>query len=184
MHSVHNPLDLVTLEQIINHSPLVVTRETSVADAIALMSQAVGSNCHLSNLRTSDLNSFDISRNSCVLVVDGLHLQGILTERDIVKLTALGTDLSAVAVGEVMADDVITLKLANNNVLTALSLLRQHEIRHLPIVDEFEKLVGIITPNCIRQILRPMNLLRMRHVCEVMNTHIVRAAVLLLSNGD
>lgn len=175
MHSVHNPLDLVTLEQIINHSPLVVTRETSVADAIALMSQAVGSNCHLSNLRTSDLNSFDISRNSCVLVVDGLHLQGILTERDIVKLTALGTDLSAVAVGEVMADDVITLKLANNNVLTALSLLRQHEIRHLPIVDEFEKLVGIITPNCIRQILRPMNLLRMRHVCEVMTIHVIRA---------
>jgi hypothetical protein len=111
-----------------------------------------------------------------VLVVDGSLLLGIITERDIVKLTTFGTDLSAVKVGEVITQEVITLRFSdNNNALTALSLLRQHKIRHLPIVDDEEKLLGIITPNCIRQVLQPMNLLRMRQVSEVMSTNVVRA---------
>ncbi len=176
MHSIHSLLDLPALEHIINRSPLVVTRDTSVADAIALMSQALGSNCYLPNLQTSELSQFDQGRNSCVLVVDGSRLLGIFTERDIVKLTTFGTDLSAVKVSEIMTQEVITLRLSNNNnALTALSLLRQHEIRHLPIVDDEGKLLGIITPNCIRQVLQPMNLLRMRQVSEVMSTNVVRA---------
>ncbi len=176
MHPIYSSLALPTLGTIINRFPLIVTGDTSVVDAIALMSQSVDNSSHLLNLQTSELTRGDAGRNSCVLVVDGLHLRGIFTERDIVKLTALGTDLSAVTVDEVMVQDVITLRLSdNNNLLTALSLLRQHKIRHLPIIDDGRNLLGIITPNCIRQVLRPMNLLRMRRVGEVMATRVVQA---------
>jgi PAS domain S-box-containing protein len=176
MHSVHYLLDLPALKYIINRSPLVVTRDTSVTDTIALMSQALGSNCDLPNLQTSELNNFDLGQNSCVLVVDGSRLLGIFTERDIVKLTAFGTGFSTIKIGEVMTQEVITLRLSdNNNALTALSLLRQHKIRHLPVVDDDGKLLGIITPNCIRQVLQLMNLLRMRQVKEVMTTCVVHA---------
>ncbi len=120
MHSIHSPVDLPALEHIINHSPLVVTRDTSVAGAIALMSQYVGSHCYLPDLQTSALNFFELDRNSCVLVVDGLRLLGIFTERDVVKLTTCGTDLSAVKVGEVMTQEVISLRLSNNNNVLSL----------------------------------------------------------------
>jgi PAS domain S-box-containing protein len=176
MHSIHYLLDLPALKYIINRPPLVVARDTSVLDVIALMSQSLGRNCSFPNLQTSELSQFNQGKNSCVLVVDGSHLLGIFTERDIVKLTAFGTELSAIKVGEVMTQEVIFLRLSDkNNALTALSLLRQHKIRHLPIVDDEGKLLGTITPNCIRQVLQPMNLLRMRQVTEVMTTRVIRA---------
>lgn len=53
--------------------------------------------------------------------------------------------------------------------------MRQHQIRHLPIVDEQEKLLGIVTHNSLRQALQPANLLKLRLVREVMLTQVIHA---------
>ncbi|HAX78706.1 MAG TPA: hypothetical protein DCY88_23450, partial [Cyanobacteria bacterium UBA11372] len=78
------------------------------------------------------------------------QLLGIFTERDVVRLTAAGVDLSGVAIAKVMTQEVITLTQSNSdNILTVLSLLRQYQIRHLPILDRQGQLVGLITPESI-----------------------------------
>jgi PAS domain-containing protein len=83
---------------------------------------------------------------SCVLVVDGTKLTGIFTERDVVKLTASGIDLSRTKISQAMVQPTISLTFdRNQNPLTALSFMRQHRIRNLPVVDDRDELVGLVT---------------------------------------
>ncbi len=79
--------------------------------------------------------------------------------------------------GEVMTQPVFTLvQSQDQDIFTALLLLRQHRIRHLTIVDHQQQLIGVVTPESIRQaILHPANLLQGRQVKEVMIPEIFTA---------
>jgi acetoin utilization protein AcuB len=55
-------------------------------------------------------------------------------------------------VQERMTKDPVTIRVGET-VQAAADLMRAHKIRHLPIVDEAGKLVGIVTDRDIRQIL-------------------------------
>jgi PAS domain S-box-containing protein len=176
--SFPNPfMNLPALEQVIDRSPMMVPPETPLVDAISLMSQAPGRHCGLSDTNLSmhtDLQGQIYS--SCVLVMDGLRLVGILTERDMVKLAAAEMSLTALRVTDAMTRQVITMTLsASATTLSALALFQQYRIRHLPVLDDQGQLVGIITPNNIRQVLQPMNLLRLRKVAEVMTPSVIHA---------
>ncbi|MFM7795100.1 MAG: CBS domain-containing protein, partial [Microcystis panniformis] len=61
------------------------------------------------------------------------------------------------------------------DIFAALFLFRRYRIRHLPIVDDQGHLIGVISHESIRQILRPANLLRFRRVSDVMTTQVVQA---------
>jgi signal-transduction protein with cAMP-binding, CBS, and nucleotidyltransferase domain len=77
-----------------------------------------------------------------------------------------------------MNQPVITLKEAHfQDIFAALFLFRRYRIRHLPIVDDRDQLVGVVSPESIRQILRPTNLLKLRRVSEVMTTKVIRASM-------
>jgi diguanylate cyclase (GGDEF)-like protein/PAS domain S-box-containing protein len=125
------------------------------------------------------------ARASCVLVTDakasrsqiGSPIQGIFTERDIVTLIASGQNLKQLKIAEVMTQPVIALTESEvQDVFTVLILLRQHRIRHLPILDNRGKLLGVVTPESIRQaMLQPANLLKMRRVEEVMTSDVIQA---------
>ncbi|GAB5551530.1 MAG: hypothetical protein Sapg2KO_11210 [Saprospiraceae bacterium] len=56
--------------------------------------------------------------------------------------------LRSFKIGEIMEDTVETLA-SNATIKEAISLLAQNRFRCLPIVDENNKLVGIVTPNDI-----------------------------------
>jgi len=170
-------IDDATLEQIIDRSPLIVEPDTLVSDAIALMNQVQGSNCELPNLQSSPNSSLSVlQRKNCVLVVEDSQLVGVFTERDVVKLTASRTSLIGVKIAEVMTRKLITLKQSQlQDTFTILSLLRQHQIRHLPIVDEQEQLIGLVTHSSIRSILQPCNLLKLKQVADVMTTGVIYA---------
>jgi PAS domain S-box-containing protein len=72
---------------------------------------------------------------------------------------------------------VVTLTATGNkDVFTALSLLREHGIRHLPVVDDCHSLLGLITAKTLRQNLKPINLMKWREASEVMNSKVVYAA--------
>jgi hypothetical protein len=157
------PLDLPTLEQVIECSPLTVLPDTLLIDAIALMNP-------VSNSQVKSASGF----SSCVLVVKEKKIVGILTLRDIVRLTGKGVDLSRVKISEVVMQPVISLTLtAAQNALTALSFMRQHRIRHLPVVDEQGQLVGLITQDRICQAIQPAHLLKLRCVTEVMVREVI-----------
>jgi CBS domain-containing protein len=76
---------------------------------------------------------------------DGRAIEGIISERDIVRAAAGGsaTALDG-SVGSVMSTDVITCS-AGDGVDRLMSLMTERRIRHLPVVDEQGHLAGIVS---------------------------------------
>ncbi|MBI1241222.1 CBS domain-containing protein [Umezakia ovalisporum] len=166
------------LEDAIDRQPLVVSPDTALIDVVNLMSQTRGNCCLLPNFdSTITSDSMQGTRSSCVLVMEGTELLGIFTERDIVRLTAVAKDFASVKITDVMAHPVITLsESAFRDIFAALFLFRRYRIRHLVIVNQDKQVVGIVSPESIRQVLRPTNLLKMRRVSEVMTTQVIHAS--------
>lgn len=165
------------LEDAIDRHPLIVSPDAFLADILALMSQMRGNSCDVSSVDvTSKADSMRGARSSCVLIMQNKEILGIFTERDIVKLTAADTDFAKVKIAAVMAHPVITLSESSfQDIFAPLFLFRRYRIRHLVVVDESQQLVGIVTPESIRRVLRPSNLLKMRRVSEVMSSQIIHA---------
>jgi PAS domain S-box-containing protein len=156
-----------------------------LSEAIYMMSQNRGNQCLLPDLERSaatELSSIQahIQRvaesHSAVLVLEQERLVGIFTEQDLVRLTATQTNLQGMTIGAVMTKNPHTLVLsAAETVISALSVLEQFKIRHLPIIDDRAQLVGTISSDAIRQILQPIDLLKFRSVREGMTVDVVRA---------
>jgi CBS domain-containing protein len=173
---LNNPLDWTPdLEKAIDRYPLMVPPTTSLIEAIALL----GTPPYRKQTKTNELEFKPVEKDvriSCVLVTQGQELLGILTERDIVRLTAQKIDFASVTVADVMIHPIITLSQRSvQDIFAVLFLFRRYNIRHLPIVDNQEKLIGIVTHESIRKILRPANLLRFRRVADVMTNQVVQA---------
>ncbi|NEQ43548.1 MAG: PAS domain S-box protein [Leptolyngbya sp. SIOISBB] len=164
------------LQSAIVRDPLVVTPETPVIEAIARMS-GLRSQCDSDRNAESQALTFQLEpRACCALVVSDGQLVGILTERDVVQLGAQQTCLEGLTLTEVMTQTVVTLKESDfTNVFVALDLLRRYKIRHVPVVDDRDRLVGILTHETLRQLARPGDLLRLRSVAEVMVPHVFSA---------
>ena len=167
----------IAIQDAIDRNPLVVTPDTPLVEAIALMNQARGSSCSLSNKANKDIGAtMRGARSSCVLVMSGWELLGIFTERDIVQLTAKRLNLEEIKIGQVMTQPIVSLPETNlKDVFAPLFLFRRYRIRHLPIVDSQGGLVGTISPESIRQVLQPVNLLKLRRVADVMSQEVIHA---------
>ncbi len=195
MQSNGLPLQSLALTPAIDSHFLTVAPDTPLIDVLALMSQFRSCVLPSSNLgRGTDAvqtgnqlycvgqeweTVFDITDTAggCVLVIERSKLVGVFTERDIVRLTAAGISLSSVKISDVVRQPAITLKQSEaHDVFTALGLFRQHRIRHLPIVDEQNRPVGVVTHDSIRRALQPVNLLtRLRYVKDVMTTQVIHS---------
>ncbi len=69
---------------------------------------------------------------------------GVFTERDLLRLVASNVGLDALTVGDVMTRNVIVIE-EDASLIKAVHLMAKHGIRHLPIVDEDGKVIGIIS---------------------------------------
>ncbi|HIK06972.1 MAG TPA: PAS domain S-box protein [Trichormus sp. M33_DOE_039] len=146
-------IDLTHLYHALNRHPLTIDPNSYLVDAISMMYQTRAENLPLTNLHSvcKSHNRY-LQRNSCVLVVEAQKVLGILTEQDIIRLTASGRDFAQVKIAQVMTQPVITMKLSDlQDVMTVFSVLHQYQIRHLPIVNDEEHLVGIITAATLLQ---------------------------------
>ncbi|MBI2922831.1 MAG: CBS domain-containing protein [Planctomycetes bacterium] len=77
------------------------------------------------------------------IVKDGI-LVGIFTERDLLKrVVAAGKNAVKLPVSKVMTKTPVTA-VPTNRVLEGLEVMRQHNCRHLPLIDN-GKLVGIVS---------------------------------------
>jgi CBS domain-containing protein len=77
-------------------------------------------------------------------VLDGVELVGVVTERDVIqKIVALGRDPKTTYVREIMSSPVISVGL-QISVAAAAELMREKHIRHLVVVDEHGKVVGML----------------------------------------
>jgi CBS domain-containing protein len=86
------------------------------------------------------------------VVVDGDHVLGIVSERDVVARIAQGGDP-----GTTTADQVMTATIASarpdDRVLDVVFLMTESGIRHVPVMDENGRLEGMVS---IRDLLRPL----------------------------
>lgn len=183
----------LALDPAIDSRFLTVAPDTPLVDVLALMSHFRSCllpnedfNTNVSN-RTDKISCVeedwqvlvDLADTAagCVVVIEATQLLGVFTERDIVKLTAMGLELGSVKISEVITQPPITLKQAQtHDIFTALGLFRQHRIRHLAIVDEQNRPLGLVTHDSIRRALQPVNLLtRLRYVQDVMTTQVIHA---------
>ena len=76
---------------------------------------------------------------------DGRHIDGIVSERDVVRaLAAHGAGALGRTVGSVMSTTVVTC-VADDSVEDLMSSMTERRIRHLPVVDEQGLLAGIVS---------------------------------------
>jgi len=157
----------------IDRNPLMVAPTMPLLAVLALMSQT------LSTRQQGASKPLMISRgrdrSSSVLVVENHRLQGIFTERDLVKLVAAQRSLTGVEVGQVMSSEVVVVAVEQlTDVFVPLELMRRHHIRHLPVVDADHHPLGLITQRQLLQTLKPGTLLRFRPVADVMSPDVVQ----------
>jgi CBS domain-containing protein len=101
---------------------------------------------------TSDKSIFDAARmmvnnNMGLLVIlnpdDQAKLAGVISERDIIKALASGMNLD-VKVDEVGTQNVVTVSV-KADVAEAAKAMNRNRIRHVVVLDEYEKLVGVVS---------------------------------------
>ena len=105
--------------------PLSMSAETSVAEAVAAMSAK--------------------NYGSVVIMGANGNIEGIVTERDVMKrLVNEGRDASATKLGDIMTRD-IRIARADDNILEWLRTMSNERFRRLPVVDENNQLVSMVT---------------------------------------
>jgi diguanylate cyclase (GGDEF)-like protein len=114
-------------------------------------------------------------RQTYVLVVEQGRLVGIFTERDVARRLAAQEDLQVVQLAEAMTRSPRTISIeASEDIFQISQYLLEHHIRHLPVVDAQDQVVGVITPESLRRSFQPEYLLRCLRVSEVMATNVLR----------
>jgi CBS domain-containing protein len=78
-------------------------------------------------------------------VVDGDRLLGMITDRDIVvRAIAKGKDPKGMPAREVASQELVTVD-PGQDLSDALQLMAQYQVRRLPVVDEDNRLVGVVS---------------------------------------
>jgi len=84
-------------------------------------------------------------RIGAVIVMKGRKMTGIFSERDILdKIVLARRDPAATPVSAVMTSPVVTAP-GNAEDTEAAGTMTEHHIRHLPILDERKKVVGMVS---------------------------------------
>ncbi|HRO24408.1 MAG TPA: CBS domain-containing protein [Promineifilum sp.] len=114
-----------TVELLAARAPVEVDAHTSLAKAIRQM------------------NSHNIG---CVMVTDDSDkLVGIFTERDVLmRVIGVVDDMTTATVGQYMTPNPVAVR-ANLPIAHALHLMSVYNFRHLPLVDDNKRPIGIIS---------------------------------------
>ncbi|HEX6222624.1 MAG TPA: CBS domain-containing protein [Acidimicrobiia bacterium] len=118
------------LGDLVGDAPHVCGPDTTVFEAASAM-------------ETSDLGS--------LAVVEGMDLIGVVTERDIRRAVANGTDLDT-PVSTLMSDEPDTFD-PDLDVWDAATWIAESGYRHLPVVDDDGSLLGVVS---IRDLLKAL----------------------------
>ncbi|MBD2252411.1 PAS domain-containing protein [Nostoc parmelioides] len=104
---------------------VIVVQDTPLVEAIAQMYQA---------------------QTSCVLVINKQQLLGIFTQTDVLRGIAHQMTFADMTVGELMSQPVITVNEADmENLPNILQRFHQHQIRHLPVLDDQGQVLCVVT---------------------------------------
>jgi CBS domain-containing protein len=113
----------MTVEEMMTPDPIALPQTATVFDAAQKMRDASIGN---------------------VVVLNGQKVCGIVTDRDIVvRAIATGRDPRSTKLADICSRELTTLS-PEDNVETAVRLMREHAVRRLPVVKD-DRPVGILT---------------------------------------
>lgn len=115
---------MVRVRDIMGAPPITTRVGSSLADAVRLM--------------------WDNKIGSVLVVGEDGRLAGILTERDVMYAAAKGLLCEGRGVSDVMSRNVITVS-PDDDVSTVVEKMRQFNIRHLPVVDDEGRPIGVVS---------------------------------------
>lgn len=113
----------MTVSQIMTPAAVCDTPEDTLAEASAKMWQ---------------------QQTGSLLIMAGDKLQGIITERDIMRSVAEGKDPKAVSLRDAMTTDVVTID-PDTALVDAARLMFEKWFRHLPVVTAQGEVVGVVS---------------------------------------
>ncbi|WP_103670231.1 ATP-binding protein [Pseudanabaena sp. BC1403] len=127
------------IQSAIIRNPLIVAPDMNVIEAIAAMGK---------------------TDSRCVLVVEekgveaeDIDLLGILTQRDIIRISSKGKPFEQLPIQQVMSHPVISIQESElTDIKTALSLFKEHSIHHLPVL-EGDRIVGLLAQESLAEML-------------------------------
>jgi CBS-domain-containing membrane protein len=94
-----------------------------------------------------------------VVVEDDGKLCGIVTDRDIaIRAVAMGRDPKRTTLGDICSKSVRTLS-PEDEVDSAVALMRENALRRVPVVDRQQKLLGIVSLGDLAQRREPRSAL-------------------------
>ena len=106
---------------------------------------------------TGDQSLLDASKQmtecniGALLVMDQGSLAGIVTERDIVKNDARGSESSNIRIKDVMSTNLLVVK-PGDDLDYVMAIMIQNNIRHTPVVEE-SGLVGLLSMRDVVRVL-------------------------------
>jgi len=104
---------------------------------VVVIEQSATISAALASLKTHNIGALVVSD-------DGKAIQGILSERDVVRsLAEQGAPALEASVGSIMSSVVQTCS-PDDSVESLVTVMTNHRVRHIPVTDE-EVLVGIIS---------------------------------------
>jgi CBS domain-containing protein len=110
------------LRDLIKRRPITVSDDATIHDIIKIMARE------------------DIG---FLIVMEGKHVVGVLSERDVIKALAEEGDLRK-RVGEFCKRDIIKLR-ADSTLEEAAQTMGKHRIRHIVVEDERGELLGVVS---------------------------------------
>jgi CBS domain-containing protein len=121
----------MTLKDIAIRSVETAAPETSIATVAGIMADA-------------DVGSVVITAENRVV--------GIVTDRDVALTVAEGTDPTTLAAADVMATEPLTLPF-DAGVLELTERMAEADVRRIPVVDDSDVIVGIVTLDDVVRLL-------------------------------
>ncbi|PWI11415.1 CBS domain-containing protein [Streptomyces sp. NWU339] len=112
------------VSDVMTSAPVTVEPQTSVT-AVARM------------MRDEDIGA--------VLVTEGERLRGLVSDRDlVVRALAAGGDPDRTTAAEACSADLVTVG-PDDELTLAVRVMREHAVRRVPVVDEGQHVVGIVS---------------------------------------
>jgi len=103
---------------------------------------------HIEAIVSDALNIFNEKNIGALMVLDGAdNIQGIVTERDIMRNCYRSqSNVKGLAVKDVMtAREKLIVARAEDDINDLMGAMTQNHIRHIPVVNEQDKVVGMVS---------------------------------------
>ncbi len=110
--------------------------------------EAKGNQVYVTNPDTCVIDAVkEMAKKKCgaLIVLQGNDIKGVITEQDFTRRVLLkDLDTASTKVEEVMSSDVAVIE-PQNTVTEGMAMMTEKRIRHLPVIDSNNALIGIIS---------------------------------------